>query len=194
MLNLEQVKLLETKVAKAVDYVERLTGENAALRQKETELQAKVESYQKRIDELEIVMLQFKEDQGQIEDGILAALDKLNRFEEAMEKSLKGKPLAAKGVAVKDGAVKDAVKTRPAAPIAPHPAVAKPAPEGQTAGQPAGQPAGPAVAASENGEICFEIPNSTAAGDIDDPLGGESDEGLAAGSDNPAEDGELDIF
>jgi TolA-binding protein len=175
MLNLEQVKLLETKVAKAVEYVERLTGENAALRQKETELQAKMESYKKRIDELEIVMLQFKEDQGQIEDGILAALDRLNRFEEAMEKSLKGKTPAGKGAA------KDTVKTRPAANAAP----ANPAPEGQ----------------SDNGEICFEIPDGTAAGtdedtagDISDPLGGVSAEELAADGDTPAEDGELDIF
>jgi FtsZ-binding cell division protein ZapB len=164
MLNLEQVKLLETKVAKAVEYVERLTGENAALRQKETELQSKMESYQKRIDELEIVMLQFKEDQGQIEDGILSALDKLNRFEEAMEKSLKGKAPAGKG------AVKDTVKTRPAAPVA-----AAPEPE-----------------PADGGEVCFEISEDT-AGDIDDPLGGESDEDLATG-DELAEERELDIF
>jgi TolA-binding protein len=179
MLNLEQVKLLETKVAKAVDYVERLTGENAALRQKETELQAKMESYQKRIDELEIVMLQFKEDQGQIEDGILAALDRLNRFEEAMEKSLKGKTPAGKGVA------KDTVKTRAAATAA-----AAPSANGTAA------PAEPA----DGGEICFEISDGTAAGmaaetagDIDDPLGGEADEEMAD-NDSPEEDRELDIF
>jgi FtsZ-binding cell division protein ZapB len=175
MLNLEQVKLLETKVAKAVEYVERLTGENAVLRLKETELQAKMESYQKRIDELEIVMLQFKEDQGHIEDGILSALDKLNRFEEAMEKSLKGKSSAGKG------AVKDTVKTRAAVTAAPAPAAAKPAAE-------------PTAAASDGGEVCFEIPDgmaANAAGDIDDPLMGEADDELR---DDPAEDGELDIF
>jgi chromosome segregation ATPase len=84
MLNLEQVKLLETKVANAIDYVQRVTGENAALRKK-------LEANQKRIDELEVLVTRFKEDQGRIEDGILAALDRLNQFEDAVEKSLAGR-------------------------------------------------------------------------------------------------------
>jgi predicted nuclease with TOPRIM domain len=88
MINLEQVKLLETKVAKAIDYVERVNGENAILLQREAELQARLESYQKRIEELEVLIVRFKEDQGRIEDGILAALDRLNQFEIAIEKSL----------------------------------------------------------------------------------------------------------
>lgn len=82
MLNLEQVQLLETKVVKAIEYVERVSGENAAL-------QERLESYQKRIDELEVLVMRFKEDQGRIEDGILSALDRLNQFENAIEKSLK---------------------------------------------------------------------------------------------------------
>jgi hypothetical protein len=81
MVSLEQVKLLETKVARAIEYVERVTGENALLR-------GKLESYQKRIDELEVLVQRFKEDQGRIEDGILSALDRLNQFEDAIEKSL----------------------------------------------------------------------------------------------------------
>jgi chromosome segregation ATPase len=81
MVSLEQVKLLETKVAGAIEYVERVTGENALL-------QGKLESYQKRIDELEVLVQRFKEDQGRIEDGILSALDRLNQFEDAIEKSL----------------------------------------------------------------------------------------------------------
>lgn len=87
MVSLEQVKLLETKVARAIEYVERVTGENALL-------QGKLESYQKRIDELEVLVQRFKEDQGRIEDGILSALDRLNQFEDAIEKSLaaRGKP------------------------------------------------------------------------------------------------------
>jgi FtsZ-binding cell division protein ZapB len=89
MINLEQVKLLESKVAKAIDYVERLTKENTALRRQEAEWQKKMESYQKRIDELEILVTGFKEDQGRIEEGILAALDRLSQFEKAIEKSLR---------------------------------------------------------------------------------------------------------
>jgi chromosome segregation ATPase len=89
MINLEQVKLLESKVVKAIDYVERLAKENAALQRQEAEWQAKLESYQKRIDELEILVMGFKEDQGQIEEGILAALDRLSQFEKAIEESLR---------------------------------------------------------------------------------------------------------
>jgi hypothetical protein len=81
MISLEQVKLLESKVAKAIDYVKRVTEENKRL-------EATLESYQKRIDELEVLVQGFKEDQGKIEEGILAALDRLNQFEDAIEKSL----------------------------------------------------------------------------------------------------------
>ena len=96
MINLEQVKLLETKVAKAIDYIERLAKENTVCREKETEMQVKLDAYQQRIEELEVLIMRFKEDQGRIEDSILAALDRLNQFEEAIEKSLSGKPAAAK--------------------------------------------------------------------------------------------------
>jgi hypothetical protein len=81
MVTLEQIKLLETKVAKAIDIVTRITGENAYLK-------GKLETYQKRIDELEVLIQRFKEDQGRIEDGILSALDRLNQFEAAIENSI----------------------------------------------------------------------------------------------------------
>jgi chromosome segregation ATPase len=110
MINLEQVKLLEAKVAKAIDFVERLARENAVLRRQESELQARLGSYQKRIDELEVLVVGFKDDQGRIEEGILSALDRLSQFEKAMEKSLKdakashSKPAGTK--AVKESASK----------------------------------------------------------------------------------------
>jgi hypothetical protein len=81
MVTLEQVKLLETKVAKAIEYVGRISGENSQLR-------ATLDAYRKRIDELEVLVQQFKEDQGRIEKGIISALDRLNQFEDAIEKSL----------------------------------------------------------------------------------------------------------
>ncbi|MDR1099521.1 MAG: cell division protein ZapB [Treponema sp.] len=90
MVSLEQVKLLETKVAKTIEYVERVTGENAVL-------QEKLDSYQQRIDELEVLVRRFKEDQGRIEDGILSALDRLNQFEDAIEKSLGARTSSKKG-------------------------------------------------------------------------------------------------
>jgi len=91
MISLEQVQLLETKVAKAIEYVQRVNSENAALLSERAGLQQKLDANQKRLDELELLVMRFKEDQGRIEDGIVAALDRLSQFEEAFEKSLKEK-------------------------------------------------------------------------------------------------------
>ena len=77
MVSLEQIKLLESKVTRTIDYVNKVTEENKRLKEK-------LDSYQVRIDELEILILQFKEDQSRIEDGILSALDRLNQFEDAV--------------------------------------------------------------------------------------------------------------
>jgi len=85
MVSLEQVRLLESKVTKAIDYVKKVTEENVSLK-------GKLDSYQKRIDELEVLIQQFKEEQNRIEDGILSALDRLNQFEDALEKTLAADP------------------------------------------------------------------------------------------------------
>jgi len=89
MISLEQVQLLETRVSKALEYVQKITAENAALVSQREELQEKLEANQKRIDELEVLVVRFKKDQARIEDGIVAALDRLSQFEEAFENSLK---------------------------------------------------------------------------------------------------------
>jgi predicted nuclease with TOPRIM domain len=91
MISLEQVQLLETRVSKALEYVQKITAENAALISQREELQVKLDANQKRIDELEVLVMRFKKDQGRIEDGIVAALDRLSQFEEAFENSLKEK-------------------------------------------------------------------------------------------------------
>ena len=81
MVSLEQVKLLESKVSRTIDYVKKVTEENTGLKEK-------LDSYQKRIDSLEVLIQRFKEDQSLIEDGILSALDRLNQFEDALEGTL----------------------------------------------------------------------------------------------------------
>jgi predicted nuclease with TOPRIM domain len=91
MISLEQVQLLESRVSKALEFVQKVTAENAALASQRDELKVKLEANQKRIDELEVLVMRFKEDQGRIEDGIVAALDRLSQFEEAFESSLKEK-------------------------------------------------------------------------------------------------------
>jgi predicted nucleic acid-binding Zn-ribbon protein len=81
MVSIEQVRLLESRVGKAIEYVEQVTEENALLK-------SKLDVYQKRIDELEVLIQRFKEDQAKIEDGIISALDRLNKFEDAMGKGI----------------------------------------------------------------------------------------------------------
>jgi chromosome segregation ATPase len=81
MVTIEQVKQLESRVAKAIEYVNKVTDEN-------TLLKGKLDAYQKRIDELEILIQRFKEDQNRIEEGIISALDRLNQFEDDVEKTL----------------------------------------------------------------------------------------------------------
>jgi len=81
MLSLEQVKLLESRVSKTIDHVKKVTGENLQLKEK-------LSSYQNRIEELEALIQQFKENQSRIEDGIISALDRLNQFEDALEGKL----------------------------------------------------------------------------------------------------------
>ena len=109
MIRLEQVQLLEARVSKALDYVQKITAENAALISQREDLQVKLDANQKRIDELEVLVMRFKKDQGRIEDGIVAALDRLSQFEEAFENSLKDKT-------VKKPAVKQRAKPDDAAP------------------------------------------------------------------------------
>jgi len=81
LITLEQVRLLESKISKTVEYLKKVTGENTALK-------GKLESYQKRIEELEVLIQRFREDQSRIEDTILSALDRLNQFEDAVEKTI----------------------------------------------------------------------------------------------------------
>ncbi|GHV78857.1 hypothetical protein AGMMS49944_06480 [Spirochaetia bacterium] len=88
MVTLEQVRQLETKVGKAIEYVNRVSAENKLLQEENNLLRGKLEGSLKRVDELEESVQRFKEDQGRIEEGIIAALDRLNQFEDAIGKSL----------------------------------------------------------------------------------------------------------
>ena len=106
MINLDQVKLLDAKVISIIEKATKLTENNLILtRQNEelkTELEAnqkridgfktEIESNQKRIDELEVLVTNFREDQAGIEETILATLDKINKFGELLSKNLKKKP------------------------------------------------------------------------------------------------------
>lgn len=84
MIKLEQVQLLESRVEKALALIDRLKGENLGLRDKLT-------GYQKRIEDLEALVRELQSEQGRIEEGILSALTKLNRFEDSLEAEGRGK-------------------------------------------------------------------------------------------------------
>ncbi|GHV76137.1 hypothetical protein AGMMS49942_09580 [Spirochaetia bacterium] len=88
MVTLEQVRQLETKIVKAIEYVNRMTAEEKLLREENNLLRGKLESSLRRVDELENSVQRFKEDQGRIEEGIVSALDRLNQFEDAIGESL----------------------------------------------------------------------------------------------------------
>ncbi|MCK5153175.1 MAG: cell division protein ZapB [Spirochaetales bacterium] len=74
MITLDQIKQLDIKVRKAIDIINSLTSENKML-------QDKLDTYQLRIEELEILIDTFKEDQGEIEHGIIDALNQLDTLD-----------------------------------------------------------------------------------------------------------------
>lgn len=76
MITLDQIKQLDVKVRKAIDKINSLKSENSML-------QDKLDTYQLRIEELEILIDTFKEDQGEIEHGIIDALNQLDSLEES---------------------------------------------------------------------------------------------------------------
>ena len=77
MLTLDQIRQLETKVAKAIQLIQSLKEENDSLK-------LEVHDRQKRIEELENIVLVFKNDQAKIEEGIVNALNHLSAFEDTV--------------------------------------------------------------------------------------------------------------
>ena len=80
MVTLEQIRNLEAKVQRAVAYITDLKDENSLL-------QKSLEKYRKRIDELEVLIGEYKEDQNAIETGIKNALLHLDRLEDTIAKT-----------------------------------------------------------------------------------------------------------
>ncbi len=75
MVSLEQIRILENKITKACELIGLLKKENATL------VRA-VESSQKRMSELELYVNQFKNEQVEIESGIMKVLAKLDELED----------------------------------------------------------------------------------------------------------------
>lgn len=124
MLSLDQVRKLEARVGKALAYIDQLTEENAALRER-------LSGYEGRVKDLELLIRDFQQDQGRIEEGILSALERLDAFEESGHSRLAA---ASDGVAAQStepppekprAATVKAPSPRPE-PIAEAPAISKP--------------------------------------------------------------------
>ena len=78
MLRVEQIKLLESRVNKAIEIISKLREENKTLR-------AGLLSAQKKIDELEDLVNSFKSEQEEIEAGIIRALNSLDKLEDEIK-------------------------------------------------------------------------------------------------------------
>lgn len=80
MVTLDQIRNLEAKVQRTVSYIAELKEENSLL-------QKNLEKYRERIDELEILINDYKEDQSEIERGIMNALSHLDKLEDDIARS-----------------------------------------------------------------------------------------------------------
>jgi peptidoglycan hydrolase CwlO-like protein len=98
MISLEQIRLLEARINKAVELIRSLKDENKTLRRA-------VNAAQTRMRELEKLVGDFKSDQQEIEQCILRALENLDRLEEEVtEKKGRKEPAAARGEAARERA------------------------------------------------------------------------------------------
>ncbi len=75
MLSLEQIQLLEKRARQAVELIKSLRSENDLL-------ESKLEGYESRIKEMEVLIDSFKQDQASIEEGIINALEQLDVLED----------------------------------------------------------------------------------------------------------------
>ncbi|HUX51791.1 MAG TPA: cell division protein ZapB [Spirochaetia bacterium] len=115
MVNLEQIRLLESRVQHAISYIQTLREENrllleeaaglreetarhgtedSRLREENVTLRASLETYEKRIGDLERVVNDFKVGQEEIELTITNALKQLDQLEDTVLEE-QGAPAAA---------------------------------------------------------------------------------------------------
>jgi len=98
MISLEQIRLLEARINKAVELIRSLKEENKTLRRA-------VNAAQTRMRELEKLVGDFKSDQQEIEQCILRALENLDRLEEEVtEKKGRKESVPARGEAARERA------------------------------------------------------------------------------------------
>ena len=92
MLNLDQIKQLEARVSKAIELMQTLKDENDLLK-------LELHDRQQRIEELENIVLVFRNDQAKIEEGIINALNHLSAFEDTVYQAANSTAAAAASIA-----------------------------------------------------------------------------------------------
>ena len=81
MITLDQIRKLDDKVQAAVRRIRELITENGAL-------EKRLGQYERRIEELEVLIKTFKEDQAEIEKGIVNALSQLDHLEDDLSEKI----------------------------------------------------------------------------------------------------------
>jgi FtsZ-binding cell division protein ZapB len=84
MISLEQIRLLENKITKALAHIEQLRGENQKLHDENRSLRGGIDSANKRMKELEAMIEGFKTDQKEIEEIVVRALGTLDELEDGI--------------------------------------------------------------------------------------------------------------
>ncbi len=77
MISLEHIRTLESKVTKAVELMAKLQANNL-------QLKVQLDTAKARIEELEFTVEEYREDQTEIEQGLMQALQHLDNLENAV--------------------------------------------------------------------------------------------------------------
>jgi cell division protein FtsB len=112
MVTLEQIRLLESKIVKAIAVVNQLNEENVRLK--------------RRNEELEELAERLRDEKSRVEAGIVSALERLNQFEDAIERSLSSVKQAETGFPPE---ARPPVSSEAPEPPAAPPAAAQPVPD-----------------------------------------------------------------
>ena len=112
MISLDQVLLLEQKVESAVEKIKQLEGENAALRNKCSELTNALSAKTEQLTA-------FESEQKTIESGIIKAIDRLNSIEHSVLKKADSIEKAAPVEEVPQVPAEPAVPEEPEVPAEP---------------------------------------------------------------------------
>jgi len=80
MISLEQIRLLEARIDKAVEMIKRLKAENSSLR-------STLDSAQSRMQDLETRVKDLRVDQEEIEQSILRAINSLDELEDEVSEA-----------------------------------------------------------------------------------------------------------